>query len=867
MVAQGLQSRQLTFSLNNAISAGRYKVVKNGPVCIEIWAWGFLTDDANDAADPHLFCEYYCTAYSDPSNSVNVLYFKHSPKISQPMLNPTDTSVNVVIGSASLYDGVTKLRDLTDDAVTLGPSDVFIGGSGVPTANFTQANTTRILQTGVWYRVHVQPSCTPPGGMTDGMLVMTDTSVSDKGSLNLYTKPHVGFGYNTPYSVQPRSVGLQSGVASGHNSLKLTPQQACCYYMGFYITANDNGDPILTPGRWANPTRFLPNLDGTTHDTSINSQKAYWQATGLVPPWDITLSANCASMDGAYWGFGQGPFYRPFSNGPMRTGIDGGGDDWNTDGPWAEWDARWFMRMGATNWSPTDHVPGWVAGLCNAHMGQTQFLRQSSATSPPYIVAWDNGPNNAGASYPGLGAACPSDAWLSVNPSGPGLVNTDSGFVIPPGAAAPPPGSWAYGPWSRFSNYHWPPNGILQFLIFGERCMLDEVRRSANRCLLQQESAAGRNYTSDPPYNFYGVLSQMVADGEVFTLAIAAGYFGNASDPEAAYFQNMVDNNFRYVDYLWGIGRGGGSYAPASEIALGWTNGPGMSVGFNSVYNVFAYTWGRSVTRHPKSRPACDIAATYEAGWWDDLGTGLGTWGVSIYYGGGSYRRGLSAQTSSALTSCSPGNYGFIGLPMVDDHITLNTNGIFDYSTSGFRYGPGLKNGDVVYAVGSGTTWWNGGSTYDGVPEFGPPSGFSNGAKFYVCQLNTSTRTFRLTPTVNDPRGANAITNVPSGPYRVDQTYFCFRPTQDTAGTYFNGSLDGLANNNEGLLRRAALAELVRVGAAPNKTYSPNLLRAYSVCNSRTKPVNTFTTDLQSATAGARLSQVTTVAIYPPIAA
>jgi len=120
---------------------------------------------------------------------------------------------------------------------------------------------------------------------------------------------------------------------------------------------------------------------------------------------------------------------------------------------------------------------------------------------------------------------------------------------------------------------------------------------------------------------------------------------------------------------------------------------------------------------------------------------------------------------------------------------------------------------------------------------------------------------------VNDPRGANAITNVPSGPYRVDQTYFCFRPTQDTAGTYFNGSLDGLANNNEGLLRRAALAELVRVGAAPNKTYSPNLLRAYSVCNSRTKPVNTFTTDLQSATAGARLSQVTTVAIYPPIAA
>src|SRR5215813_11138981 len=88
--------------------------------------------------------------------------------------------------------------------------------------------------------------------------------------------------------------------------------------------------------------------------------------------------------------------------------------------------------------------------------------------------------------------------------------------------------------------------------------------------------------------------------------------------------------------------------------------------------------------------------------------------------------------------------------------IIMPDNGIFDYSTSGFQYGPGLKNGDVVYAVGSGTIWWNGGSTYDGVPEFGPPSGFPNGAKFYVCQLNTSTRTFRLTPTVNDPRGANA---------------------------------------------------------------------------------------------------------------
>lgn len=876
-------SGNFTFSLNSAISAGRYQVIKNGPVCLEIYAYGPMVDDGNSTADAELFVEYWATSYSDPSNSANVFYFKHMAKISQPLTNPTSGLHHVVLGDASLYNGATKLRDLSDDTVTLGPSDVSPSASFVaPTAYFGTGFMGRTIMSSTWYQVTVQAGSVLPTGMTNGMYVMTDMFFSYQfnpsqsggpGGLILFTRNNLQNGSSDPYSVKPSDVGLQGGTTAGHNSMLLTPVAACGYYNGFYITASANGDPILSPGTWASPSQFLPNLDGTTHDTSPASQKAYWQASGIIPPWDITISASCVSMDSAFWTSETGPLYFPYTIGPMRHEIDAGGDDWDTDGPWAEWDARWFMRFGATNWSATDHRPSLTSALCNAHLPQGEMLRQGGS-GPPRIIPWDNGANQAGSSYPSLGAPAPNDSWYQTS-----VVNSTSGFVLPVEYnISPPPGgnSWAYGPWGRFSNYHWPSEGIIPYLFFGENYLIQGVRRSANRSLLQTFGGGSqRNYTSDPPYNFYGVVDAVASPySEVMVLHAAGACLGLGSDPEVVYFANCMNAMWGFRNYLWGTGRGGTSMIDSRLVAFGWAATGGTfnnSAGFNWIYEVFATCWCRAITRATNSRVSADLNATYESGWWDEIGTtGKGTWGVGIYYGGGgAYRRGLGRWNFNNLATANPLTaYGMSNTAIGDDHLTLNADGTINYSTSGLQYGPGPANGDVFFAVSGANNWVGAGTTYDGIAEFGPsatPTPFPEGTPFYLCQLNTSALTFRLTPTASDPTGVNAITSVAGAPYRVDQDYFCYRPSQDQAGNYLLNGNSGISNNNNGLLRRAALAELVRTGAVPHSTYSPSLTQAYAVANGRTNPVNTFTTDNQGSTAGARLSQVTTIPIFPTL--
>src|SRR5207302_5917325 len=141
--------------------------------------------------------------------------------------------------------------------------------------------------------------------------------------------------------------------------------------------------------------------------------------------------------------------------------------DWDTDGPWPEWWARWFIRFGTTNWSPTDHVPGWVAALGTSHMPFTQLLKRPSGANPPYIIPVDNGPDNNGASYPSLGSAYKDDMLFNINGN---YQNAGSGFQVP--AYTSP--YWALGVWgtSPGSNYHWPNTALYEYLIFGKRYLI-----------------------------------------------------------------------------------------------------------------------------------------------------------------------------------------------------------------------------------------------------------------------------------------------------------------------------------------------------------------------------------------------------------
>jgi hypothetical protein len=371
---KGANAGNFTFSVNAAITANRYELRFDGPVQRVYYLWGFLTDDVGGAADPHLYCELELHVFSDASNPANVSHFEAMPRISQPAINPVGgqaSNPDVVLGQASFYDGATKIRNLADDVVTFGPSNITLGG---PTVLAKVALTNpRVPYGGEAFQFVVNSGTPPAGGPTNNQFVFADSRYFSNGSDLMYNVGALGHGGNFTYT----SVGT--------GSWSLVPYQCLSYYSSFFITSlapitsnngdNANGDPLYIPGTWATPRRILPNLDATTGSLSTDPsvcQKAYWQSTGAVPGWPYTLMKTAtfngvgyATFDNYGFGSGRSGGYRPNSLGPQRQEIDGGGGD-PSGGHWSaisEWMARWFVRMGDSTWSYTDHAVPWVWAL------------------------------------------------------------------------------------------------------------------------------------------------------------------------------------------------------------------------------------------------------------------------------------------------------------------------------------------------------------------------------------------------------------------------------------------------------------------------------------------------------------------------
>ena len=399
------------FDVNQAIGAGQYQITANGPVRMAVTVYGYFRDaTTSGTASQYLWCEYFIEVFTDPANSARVLYFEHMPLISQPFWDAPASGADAAIGRAILYDAATAttIRDLGADGFSIGPSQIRNIGQ-TKNGTIDASATRRMLQTAECYKVAIAPGATLPAPLTDGQLVWTAVpNTSNQANIQLTTGPF-------PLLDQSYVTFTTSGSGAG-TPFSFAARQTCIYYQGFFITADDHGTPIRTNATGSAPV-FLPNLDGSTGGTA---QKAYWQSTGLVPGWDLTLGAGVQNFDSVSLFYYAGPFYRAGSNSLMRLAIQAPGEDIDV-GPWCEWDARWFVRMGVRNWSPIDHTYSWANALASANLPYTQVLVTSTHHLPPC----DNGPDNVGGSYPVLGpgfpnARSPSDGFTTPNvPLGP----------------------------------------------------------------------------------------------------------------------------------------------------------------------------------------------------------------------------------------------------------------------------------------------------------------------------------------------------------------------------------------------------------------------------------------------------------------
>jgi hypothetical protein len=477
-----------------------------------------------------------------------------------------------------------------------------------------------------------------------------------------------------------------------------------------------------------------------------------------------------------------GPLYIPGANGPYREGIAGGSFDWDV-GPTCEWDARCFARMGVANWTRGENQFWRSCGLYAAHLPFTQMARSAY---PRKALVGNNGPTNfngaigtlhggIGHQYPGLGPSDPNMYVQSEHQFGdlkmPANAATNNSF---------PYGGWHLAPFKQFgtsalTSDHWPITALFQYMMFGKRYFLDQLRFLAAHQVIcnnntgdgvhtysQQLPVAGYPGAGGGTLTFYakGFVKVQERDDMGMIPVAAAGYVGNATDPEIRYFQDVLDSGYRFWDYYYNtwMAQGDTNADPGIKTTGWWTWGrvsdPWMMCGYGGI----AYALCRSISRHPLAHVPCDAQATLAGILWCRL-TEVPLFFVPAYT--------YACKGTDFAPTAPPGGHGLGSASYPTTHeigpgydgLNVDTAGLWTYSFGG---GTGnshipaaqdgvstpVQNGDKVMVVEASP--FN--TTYAG------PSGYDGNTTYYVCQNDAKKPSFRLTPKFNDPEGANAVT-------------------------------------------------------------------------------------------------------------
>ena len=761
-------SNDWMFDVNTAIGAGNYEIFANGPVYLGAHVFGFLTDAGlsgtatGGAASNWLWCDSYFWVYSDPANPANVLSTEHIHRISQPYI---DVALpDAAIGHVTMYDGTFLERDLSPPPISFTNAAVTVAAGGPITVPNNGAVAGEVYQFNV-------VSGMAPGPLTDCQYVWIS---QNNNTLNAQTQMFLGADPGYP-STGANPVTITS---AGSGSFTLTRKTAVYYYQGAWVTADDLGNTF-----WTGPSPIVMNLDGTTNDHSTASEKAYWQSTGLIPPWDLSGGSAIDTING--FGPNTGSFasqlYRPGTVGMARFGIGQAGGGLNV-GPFTEWEARGFARMGATNWTPADWDIIRANALTTSHYPYAIMKQSATRRIPPVnngpVLIDGSGPASTG-SYPSLGIAKPTMAVVTASV-------TTGGINIPAGGAV-----WAGGPFTpQTSNDHWPRQAILAYMLTGRRHFLDMLRENASHVLVCNPDGTGfpnneinRNKQLGAK-NFYGcvLIGQQPRSAMCIIDIAAASILGNAADAEIAYFEDCDLSNSGMYDYWLNTWKN-------PSIKAAGVNDPSRiynDASFMTGYCGIADAYRHNIKRRVQLLVPCGNDATQISIAWDGV--------VSpVYWATTENRASTGNINPSGATGTVPAASEWGPLP--GGTATIDSTGQWSDPLAIDAF---LTNGDRLYPLGSAGAPLG---TYDGPTQLSPTT------KYYLINVvNGPPNTFKLSLT----SGGAAVAWSPSTSY-TGQNYTLFPQYNPGSGLY-NG--DESLPDEYGLISRAALNMLTQTGAS-----------------------------------------------------
>ena len=572
---------------------GGWIQTSNGQCCSGYTVSGPLVDTVGGAASAQLYDKVYVELWQTSPNSGVLGHVEIMPLLCNPWKVQASPQPSLYWGDRTLKDGATVLRTWTQD-FSVGPSQVnlsgttsyFIGPNG--TNGSCTGTTTFTITSGTFttYNVnnylYISAGGTGPG-LTPGAYQIT--GFTDTNDIILATSPGTGTGatwrigggfITNPGTVQsgepvvwtqgggatlPAGVnagqlyfcmslngaGTFSGLSlstnpagdipSNHQFVTIasvgsgtnTMTRTCSvpHLQGVFLPADDTGRPFMLP---ATNAVLYPNLS--------SAQKRYWMMAGMVPPFALTSLGTPPSDYWAYAGAACGPGYRPNSMGLEPTNIGGGGIHPGI-GYWADWGCAWWQTQGTAVYDQLR-----ATALSAIHMPNCCTLNVGTG----YIPAFDDGTDNAGASYPGLGAPVPLDYnWE-------GFAGYQ-GFTLPEGPSFPLSAGdlsdWYQGIGANASSGtdHWPAFGHnIMFMFTGEPWMLDVAYQDANFGELQQLAGAfrGEGDRLMNPIAGYNIYAKEVYSGErprtgawALRGVIECATLGADSRPEKAYFWNL----------------------------------------------------------------------------------------------------------------------------------------------------------------------------------------------------------------------------------------------------------------------------------------------------------------------------------------
>lgn len=170
-----------------------------------------------------------------------------------------------------------------------------------------------------------------------------------------------------------------------------TTTLVCAHYSGFMDVGTDAKMDFVAGSRAAEAALRWQ------HDM------AYWVTTGLLPPYDLAITGINANSSCDYYPYGRDPLtVYNMSNTGERPEI----------AVWPSWIARFVFKQTAT-----DERVLRIGGLVPA--GWRQTYRLAATRKPPVL---NNGPDNAGGTYTGLGTSRPTWYYRPGNGAANGIL-------------------------------------------------------------------------------------------------------------------------------------------------------------------------------------------------------------------------------------------------------------------------------------------------------------------------------------------------------------------------------------------------------------------------------------------------------------